>query len=144
MDISCWMSMPSALGHLWSALNIVSTASPFPHQISLMPTCDTWRVLKRTISFNLLLFFTPILFNFALLDRLADFALFRQFITEKLSLPQSTRWIAFGGSYSGALSAWFRLKVAYLFLWLREWQKMTNTCLVSTSHSRVFSYIRSS
>jgi hypothetical protein len=46
--------------------------------------------------------------------RLADFAVFRQYISEKLALPKTTKWVAFGGSYSGALSAWFRLKYPHL------------------------------
>jgi hypothetical protein len=45
------------------------------------------------------------------IHRLADFAVFREYISEKLALPKTTKWVAFGGSYSGALSAWFRLKV---------------------------------
>lgn len=45
---------------------------------------------------------------------LADFAMFRQYISEKLALPKTTKWVAFGGSYSGALSAWFRLKYPHL------------------------------
>lgn len=45
---------------------------------------------------------------------LADFAFFRQYISNKLSLPNTTRWVAFGGSYSGSLSAWFRQKYPHL------------------------------
>jgi hypothetical protein len=50
----------------------------------------------------------------AAVRRLADFAVFRQYISEKLALPKTTKWVAFGGSYSGALSAWFRLKYPHL------------------------------
>lgn len=50
----------------------------------------------------------------AAVRRLADFAMFRQYISEKLALPKTTKWVAFGGSYSGALSAWFRLKYPHL------------------------------
>jgi pimeloyl-ACP methyl ester carboxylesterase len=45
---------------------------------------------------------------------LADLATFRQFIHQKLNLTDSKKWISFGGSYSGSLSAWFRLKYPHL------------------------------
>jgi serine protease 16 len=41
---------------------------------------------------------------------LADLAAFRNFIHTSYGLSDSNRWIAFGGSYPGALAAWFRLK----------------------------------
>jgi len=40
---------------------------------------------------------------------LADYAAVRQHIVEQYECPNN-KWIVFGGSYSGALSAWFRLK----------------------------------
>eukprot|EP01112_Ceratiomyxa_fruticulosa_P018622 TRINITY_DN5992_c0_g1_i4.p1 TRINITY_DN5992_c0_g1~~TRINITY_DN5992_c0_g1_i4.p1 ORF type:complete len:492 (+),score=105.18 TRINITY_DN5992_c0_g1_i4:1223-2698(+) len=40
---------------------------------------------------------------------LADFANFQKTVTAELGLEGCT-WISFGGSYSGSLSAWFRLK----------------------------------
>ncbi|KAJ4455439.1 putative Thymus-specific serine protease [Paratrimastix pyriformis] len=45
---------------------------------------------------------------------LADYALFRQFIAQKYNAPAS-KWIAFGGSYSGSLAAWQRIKYPHLF-----------------------------
>ncbi|EFA77060.1 hypothetical protein PPL_09813 [Heterostelium album PN500] len=41
---------------------------------------------------------------------LADNAAFRQFIAETLNVPASSQWVSFGGSYSGALTSWFRIK----------------------------------
>jgi pimeloyl-ACP methyl ester carboxylesterase len=41
---------------------------------------------------------------------LADLAAFRNFIHTKYNLTDSNKWIAFGGSYAGALAAWLRLK----------------------------------
>ncbi|XP_072247877.1 thymus-specific serine protease [Leuresthes tenuis] len=41
---------------------------------------------------------------------LADLAVFHQYICESFSLSRRNTWISFGGSYSGALSAWFRGK----------------------------------
>ena len=45
---------------------------------------------------------------------LADLATFRQFIHSSYNLTDSNRWISFGGSYPGSLSAWFRLKYPHL------------------------------
>ncbi|XP_060113528.1 thymus-specific serine protease [Heteronotia binoei] len=45
---------------------------------------------------------------------LADLASFHMFITQKLHLTQNNTWIGFGGSYPGALAAWFRLKFPHL------------------------------
>lgn len=45
---------------------------------------------------------------------LADLATFRQFIHSKFNLTDSNKWISFGGSYPGSLSAWFRLKYPHL------------------------------
>ncbi|EGG23012.1 Putative serine protease [Cavenderia fasciculata] len=44
---------------------------------------------------------------------LADYANFRQFIAAKYNTG-SSKWISFGGSYSGSLSAWLRLKYPQL------------------------------
>ncbi|KYQ94303.1 hypothetical protein DLAC_04602 [Tieghemostelium lacteum] len=41
---------------------------------------------------------------------LADNAVFRQFIAQEYSIPQGSKWVAFGGSYAGALTSWFRIK----------------------------------
>ncbi|KAM8902570.1 thymus-specific serine protease isoform 2-T2 [Spinachia spinachia] len=42
---------------------------------------------------------------------LADLAVFHQHISQKFNLSRRNTWISFGGSYAGALSAWFRGKV---------------------------------
>ncbi|XP_070538578.1 putative serine protease K12H4.7 [Ptychodera flava] len=44
---------------------------------------------------------------------LADLAYFRNYMAEKMNLT-STKWIAFGGSYSGNLAGWLRLKYPHL------------------------------
>ncbi|KAM6933246.1 thymus-specific serine protease [Xenentodon cancila] len=41
---------------------------------------------------------------------LADLAVFHQYISQTFNLSSRNTWISFGGSYSGALSAWFRGK----------------------------------
>ncbi|KAG7319587.1 hypothetical protein KOW79_016730 [Hemibagrus wyckioides] len=45
---------------------------------------------------------------------LADLAAFHSFITQKYGLTDKNIWISFGGSYAGALSAWFRGKFPHL------------------------------
>ncbi len=45
---------------------------------------------------------------------LADLATFRNFIHTSMDLTDANRWISFGGSYPGSLSAWFRLKYPHL------------------------------
>eukprot|EP00112_Aurelia_sp_Birch-Aquarium-sp1_P012459 Seg2620.1 transcript_id=Seg2620.1/GoldUCD/mRNA.D3Y31 product="putative serine protease K12H4.7" protein_id=Seg2620.1/GoldUCD/D3Y31 len=45
---------------------------------------------------------------------LADLAAFRQAMQMKFGLTGANKWISFGGSYPGALSAWFRLKYPHL------------------------------
>eukprot|EP01028_Stygiella_incarcerata_P009784 TRINITY_DN472_c0_g1_i1.p1 TRINITY_DN472_c0_g1~~TRINITY_DN472_c0_g1_i1.p1 ORF type:complete len:505 (+),score=103.36 TRINITY_DN472_c0_g1_i1:82-1515(+) len=45
---------------------------------------------------------------------LADLANFRDFIVEKYN-AESSKWVVFGGSYPGCLSAWAREKYAHLF-----------------------------
>lgn len=44
---------------------------------------------------------------------LADLAAFRNAMAKKFNLT-SSKWISFGGSYPGSLSAWFRLKYPHL------------------------------
>ena len=44
---------------------------------------------------------------------LADLAAFSQSMARKFNLT-SSKWISFGGSYPGSLSAWFRLKYPHL------------------------------
>ena len=45
---------------------------------------------------------------------LADAAYFRNYLVDKLNLSPDAKWIVFGGSYSGNLAAWFRLKYPHL------------------------------
>lgn len=41
---------------------------------------------------------------------LADMAQFRSFVARKYKMSSRNRWIAYGGSYAGALAAWVRIK----------------------------------
>lgn len=41
---------------------------------------------------------------------MADLANFHDFIVSEYQMTSSNRWIAVGGSYSGALAAWLRIK----------------------------------
>nr|XP_013189334.1 unnamed protein product [Amyelois transitella] len=45
---------------------------------------------------------------------LADLASFISAMKEKFKLPNSVKWVAFGGSYPGSLAAWLRLKYPHL------------------------------
>ena len=49
--------------------------------------------------------------------RLADLAVFRVYAEKKLEMSGDNTWIVVGGSYAGALSAWFRLKVDLFRSW---------------------------
>ncbi|CAF1400477.1 unnamed protein product [Rotaria sordida] len=45
---------------------------------------------------------------------LADLATFREYFNSEYKISDQTKWISFGGSYPGSLSAWFRLKYPHL------------------------------
>ncbi|CAF2126984.1 unnamed protein product [Rotaria magnacalcarata] len=45
---------------------------------------------------------------------LADLATFREYFNRKYLVSEQSKWISFGGSYPGSLSAWFRLKYPHL------------------------------
>ncbi|XP_033734506.1 thymus-specific serine protease-like [Pecten maximus] len=47
---------------------------------------------------------------------LADLAEVHTFISQKFNLSRDHPWVCFGGSYSGALSAWFRIKYPHLVI----------------------------
>lgn len=45
---------------------------------------------------------------------LADLAEFIVNIKDKYNVPLTAKWVAFGGSYSGTLAAWLRMKYPHL------------------------------
>ncbi|XP_060082969.1 thymus-specific serine protease-like [Ylistrum balloti] len=47
---------------------------------------------------------------------LADLAEVHSFISQRYNLSQDHPWVSFGGSYAGALSAWFRVKYPHLVI----------------------------
>ena len=62
-------------------------------------------------------------FNFyVFVYSLADLATLHGHITQKYGLTERNTWISFGGSYPGALSAWFRIKV-----FCTKWDNLATT-----------------
>eukprot|EP01133_Synstelium_polycarpum_P010271 gene10271-11979_t len=57
---------------------------------------------------------TPNMVYLSSQQALADNAVFRQFVAEKYNVQPSSKWVSFGGSYSGALTSWFRIKYPQL------------------------------
>jgi pimeloyl-ACP methyl ester carboxylesterase len=53
---------------------------------------------------------TDNLYYLSIDQALADFVTFQSFLNAQFNLTASNRWVSFGGSYSGALSAWLRQK----------------------------------
>jgi len=45
---------------------------------------------------------------------LADLAFFIEAMNERYKLPPATKWVLFGGSYSGSLAAWMRVQYPHL------------------------------
>lgn len=52
---------------------------------------------------------TPALRYLTVDHALADYAAFTEWFSARMELPKGTKWFAFGGSYPGALSAWYRI-----------------------------------
>lgn len=79
------------------------------------------------------LFFVICFFSF----RLADLAAFHQYISQNFNLTHRNTWISFGGSYSGALSAWFRGKVQdMVYIWKHS--KMHKASNFKIQHLTIF------
>ena len=57
---------------------------------------------------------TPNLVHLNSKQALADLADFRMFVSNTYKVPTTSKYISIGGSYPGALSAWFRLKFPHL------------------------------
>lgn len=79
------------------------------------------------------LFFVICFFSF----RLTDLAAFHQYISQNFNLTHRNTWISFGGSYSGALSAWFRGKVQdMVYIWKHS--KMHKASNFKIQHLTIF------
>ena len=74
-------------------------------------TSEQVRTPSRTDTRFLRCFTAPAHCSRVSLQSLADHASLHAMLTAKYSLSSANKWVSFGGSYSGALSAWMRLKV---------------------------------
>ena len=81
-------------------------------------------------------------------QRLSDLAAFHAKMTKDFKLPSTTKWICFGGSYPGALSAWFRIKVCFqnlelirVCIFCSSCEKLKNFFNFSCKYNNMFSYL---
>ena len=78
----------------------------------------TWKIIKKATDAKFFLHFSSDMSDSSLKylnseQALADLATFCQEMALKFNLTNS-KWISFGGSYPGSLSAWYRLKYPHL------------------------------